>query len=98
MMLPAGASRAVVPVVPWPPALPWAADLGAGAAAAGAAAFAYPAAPPAVFAAASDELAALLELPEHPARNMPPPSRTLPIMRPTMTPCLVPLGVFRMPL
>jgi hypothetical protein len=92
MMLLAGASRAVVPVPPWPPALPWAADLGAGAA--GTAAFAAPAAPP----AASDELAALLELPEHPARNMPPPSRTLPIMRPAMTPCLVPLGVFRMPL
>jgi hypothetical protein len=90
MMLPAGASRAVVPVLPWPPALPWAADLGAGTAAAVPAAFAPP--------ATSDELAALLELPEHPARNMPPPSRTLPIMRPAMTPCLVPLGVFRMPL
>ena len=70
--------------------------LGAGAIA-GAAAFACPAA----FAAASDELATLFELPaEHPARNMPPPSRTLPIMRPAMAPCLVvvPLGVFRMPL
>ena len=62
-----------------------------------AAAFAWPAASPAVFAAVSDELAALVALPEHPARNMPPPSRTLPIMRPAMTPCLVPLGVFRMP-
>ena len=91
MMLPAGASRAVVPVLPWPPALPWAADLGAGTAAAGAAAVRLP-------RPRSDELAALLELPEHPARNMPPPSRTLPIMRPAMTPCLVPLGVFRMPL
>jgi len=48
--------------------------------------------------AASEELAALLELPEHPARNMPPPSRTLLIMRPATTPCLVPLAVFRMPL
>jgi hypothetical protein len=48
--------------------------------------------------AASDELATLLEPPEHPARNMPPPSRTLLIMRPATTPCLVPLAVFRMPL
>jgi hypothetical protein len=45
-----------------------------------------------------DELAALLALPEHPARNIPPPIRTLPIMRPAATPCLVPLAVFRMPL
>ena len=48
--------------------------------------------------AASDELAPLFELAEHPARNMPPPSRTLPIMRPATTPCLVFPGVFRMPL
>ena len=69
--------------------------------------------PAAVFAPTSDELAALLELAllelaaEHPARNMPPPSRTLPIMRPTTTPCLVrpvrarrrvKLRVFSMPL
>jgi hypothetical protein len=94
MMLLAGASRAVVPVPPWPPALPWAADLGARADAAGPAAFASPA----VFAAVPDELAALLALPEHPARNIPPPIRTLPIMRPAATPCLVPLAVFRMPL
>ena len=70
--------------------------LGAGAIA-GAPAFGCPAA----CAAASDELAPLFELPaEHPARNIPPPSRTLPIMRPAMTPCpvVVPLGVFCMPL
>jgi hypothetical protein len=74
--------------------------LGAGAFA-GAPAFAWPAACPAACPAVSDELATLFELPaEHPARNMPPPSRTLPIMRPAMAPCLVvvPLGVFRMPL
>ena len=51
---------------------------------------------------------ALLELAaEHPARNMPPPSRTLPIVRPATTPCLVrpvrvrrrvKLRVFSMPL
>jgi hypothetical protein len=49
-------------------------------------------------AACPDELAPLLEPPEHPARNMPPPSRTLLMMRPATTPCLVPLAVFRMPL
>src|SRR5438067_1972255 len=77
MMLLAGASRAVVPVPPWPPALPWAAALGAAALAGRSAAAGCP--------AASDELAALLALPEQPARNMPPPSRTLPIVRPAAT-------------
>ena len=48
--------------------------------------------------AASDGLAPLFELAEHPVRNMPPPSRTLPIMRPATTPCLLFPGVFRMPL
>jgi len=103
MMLLAGASLAVVPVPPLPPVLPKAepdasALGGAVAAAVGAAAC------PSAFPAASDEpaalfeLAPLFELAEHPARNMPPPSRTLPIMRPATTPCLVFPGVFRMPL
>ena len=66
---------------------------------AGAPAFACPAAFPAAPAAVPDALATLFEPPaEHPARNMPPPSRTLPIMRPATTPCLVFPGVFRMPL
>jgi hypothetical protein len=76
-----------------PKAEPDAAALGGAAAAA-----AGPAACPSACPAASDELAALFELAEHPARNMPPPSRTLPIMRPATTPCLVFPGVFRMPL
>jgi hypothetical protein len=100
----AGASLAVVPV----PADGWAAPLpklaalawppmGAGAATGPEAAFASPA-----------ELAELLELPaEHPARNVPPASMTLPIMRPAMAPCRVrpvrvrpraKLPVFSMPL
>jgi hypothetical protein len=71
-----------------------------GADAVGAPAFACPAAFPAAPAAVPGALAALFELAaEHPARNMPPPSRTLPIMRPAMAPCLVvPLVLFRMPL
>jgi hypothetical protein len=37
-----------------------------------------------------DELAVLLVAPaEHPARNIPPPSKALPTMRPTMAPYLV---------
>ena len=93
MMLLAGASLAVVPVPPCASGRP---AMDPGAACAGAAAFAFPAAP----AATPDELATLFELPvEHPARNMPPPSKTLPIMRPAMAPCLVvPLVLFRMPL
>jgi len=99
MMLLAGASLAVVPVLS-APGLLRAAALGAEPIA-GAATAPCPTACPAAFAAAPDELATLFELPaEHPARNMPPPSRTLPIMRPAMAPCLVvvPLSVFRMPL
>src|SRR5271165_1798492 len=106
MMLLAGASRAVVPVPPCPPGALLGAALAAGACAAAAAP------PAAVLAAPYDELAllelALLELAaEHPARNMPPPSRTLPIVRPATTPCLVrpvrvqrrvKLRVFSMPL
>ncbi len=101
MMLLAGTSRAVVPVPPGTPGLPRAAALAAGAGAAAAAC-------PAALAAAPDEVAALLALSaEHPARNMPPPIRTLPIMRPATAPGLVrpdrarrrvKLRVFRMPL
>src|SRR5580704_9440395 len=93
MMLLAGASRAVVPVPPG--------ALRAAALPAGASAGAGTARPDAAAAAASDELAPLelapLELAaEHPARNMPPPSRTLPIVRPATTPCLVrPVRVWR---
>src|SRR6266487_3774280 len=97
MMLLAGASRAVVPVPPRPPVLPKA-EPDAAALGGAVAAAAGPAARPSACPAASDELAALFELAEHPARNMPPPSRTLPIMRPATTPCLVFPGVFRMPL
>src|SRR5215831_5335037 len=85
-MLAAGASRAVVPVPPPPELLreappPACAAVGAAAGTA---------ASPAVLAAESDELAAPLEPDaEQPARNMPPPSRTLPITRPAMAPCLV---------
>jgi hypothetical protein len=55
---------------------------------------------------APDELAALLVAPgEHPTRNIPPPSKALPTMRPTMAPYLVrpvrmrrvKLDVFSMP-
>jgi hypothetical protein len=101
MMLLAGASRAVVPVPPLPSVLPKAepdASALGGAVAADAAPAACAPACPSACRAASDELAALFELAEHPARNMPPPSRTLPIMRPATTPCLVFPGVFRMPL
>src|SRR3954470_1109407 len=103
MMLLAGASRTVV-AASWPPGLPWSAALGAEAIALGAEA-ASPLAGAAAFAA---ELAAPLEVPpEHPARNKPPPSRTLPIMRPATAPGLVRPGrvvrrvrfrVFSMPL
>jgi hypothetical protein len=87
-MLVAGASRAVVPVPPPPELLREAPPAAGKAAAVGAAA--CPAASPAVLAAESDELAAPLKLDaEQPARNMPPPSRTLPIIRPAVAPCLV---------
>src|SRR5450631_2063442 len=87
MMLLAGASRTVA-AASWPPGLAWAAARGAEAAAEGTAAPASPLAGTAVPAAAwPAELAALLEVPaEHPARNMPPPRRTLPIMRPATVP------------
>jgi hypothetical protein len=96
MMLLAGASRTVVPVSAWPPTALRAAPLPAAAAeAAGAAATAWPAGPDSDFAA-PDELALLELAAEHPARNMPPPSRTLPIMRSAMAPCLVrPVRVWR---
>src|SRR6266702_2894818 len=81
MMLLAGTSRAVVPALRLAPGLLRAAALGAWAIS-GVPAGACPAVP----AAAADELAELSELAEHPARNMPPPSRTLPIMTPAMTP------------
>ncbi len=101
MMLLPGTSRAVVPVLPGAVNALRAAPFGASAAALGTgAATALPAAPGA--------LLALLEVAaEHPARNMPPPSRTLPIVRPAMAPCLVrpvrvprrvKLPVFDMPL
>src|SRR6185437_15971700 len=88
MMLLAGASRAVVPA-PWAlPALD-AAALGAAPAAAAPSAPAPLAAAPLAGAAScagtATELAAPLELPaEQPARNMPPPSRTLPVSRPAI--------------
>jgi hypothetical protein len=106
MMLLAGASRTVVPVSAWPPAALRAAPLPAGAAVAAGAATAWPAGPD-CDVAAPDELALLELAAEHPARNMPPPSRTLPIMRSAMAPCLVrpvrvgrrvKLRVFSMPL
>ncbi len=81
MMLLAGPSRAVVPVLL--PADFRSALLAEGAAACAGTPSAWPAA---VLASAPDELAALFELPEHPARNIPPPSRTLPIMRPATAP------------
>src|SRR5581483_2286238 len=90
MMLLAGASRAVVPV-PGPLAAPDAAARGAAPAAPAplAAAPSAAAAPP---AGAAAELEAPLELPaEHPARNMAPPSRTLPVSRPAIVrPATVP--------
>src|SRR3954470_607933 len=110
MMLLAGASRTVV-AASWPPGLPWSAALGAEAIALGAEAIALgaeAASPLAGAAAFAAELAAPLEVPaEHPARNKPPPSRTLPIMRPATAPGLVRPGrvvrrvrfrVFSMPL
>ena len=75
MMSPAGASRAVVPVLPVlfvPPGCPAALGAGAGMAAAPAAAFAD--VPDAA------ELAALLA--EHPATSKPPPSMAAPMARP----------------
>src|SRR5260370_34380947 len=90
MMLLAGPSRAVVPMLlaNFRPA-----PLAEGAAACAGTPSAWPAA---VLASAPDELAALFELAEHPARNIPPPSRTLPIMRPATAPGLVrPLRVRR---
>src|SRR5260370_40355826 len=93
MMLLPGASRAVVPVLPWPAAAFCGALLAEGAASCAGTAAAWPAA---VLDSARDELAALFELAEHPARNIPPPSRTLPIMRPATAPGLVrPLRVRR---
>ncbi len=86
----AGASLAVVPVPVPVPAGGWAARLpklvalgwpstGAGAATLPEAAFATPA-----------ESAELLEpLAEHPARNIPPASMTVPTMRPAIAPCRV---------
>src|ERR1700686_623949 len=88
MMLLAGASPTGAPT-PRPPGLPRAAARGArGRAAGAAAAAASPLAGAAVPSAAwPAELAALLDvLAEHPARNMPPPRRTLPIMRPATAP------------
>ena len=82
MMSLAGASRALVPVVPGDPA----ADLSAGALPAAALLSGAPAAaaaPPATDCAETpDEVAAELALlPEHPARSRPPPSNALPIAR-----------------
>src|SRR4051794_36150005 len=88
MMLLAGASRTVV-AASWPAGLPGAATLGAEAIALGAPA-ASPLAAPAAFTGSAAEPAAPLEVPaEHPARNMPPPSSTVPIMRPATAPGLV---------
>jgi hypothetical protein len=103
MMSPAGASRAVVPVLPgWPPeefcpAAPAAAATGAGKASL----------PAADRADVPDALDAELELPEHPARNIPPPRMALPIARaatawylvcPARAPRRVRPRVFSMPL
>ena len=92
MMSLAGASRAVVPVsfCGWAGALPAAVRPAALATGAGAAVGPDPASadiPELTALPELAELAELFELPaEHPARNMPPPSTTLPSMKPTMAP------------